>query len=213
MAYCTLDDLRAEGAAIASGDEVRMTGVCARVSEYIDIMTGNRFEPVTQTLFLDGDGTFRLDLPLCLIEYSAITCDGESITDVVNYNRRTPDDRMTPRLFRTERPWSKGLQNIAVTGVWGCVDLNALNERVTPYGIHRAAVILALTQLSGLADVDAQTDEYVRRRLQSETTDGHSYTLDRSLDSLIASETFTGIPEVDQALARYKVRHVKVTMI
>lgn len=213
MAYCTLDELRAEGAVIDEADEVRMTGVCARVSEYIDLMTHNVFEPMPCTLYLDGTGGYRLDLPLCLLDVEEITCDSEEITDYVNYNRHTPDDRMNPRIFRKERPWTKGLQNVAITGTWGCVDLDAEGERITPYAIRRAALILALTQQAGLADVDAQTDEYQRRRLLSETTDGHSYTLDRSLDALIASETFSGIPEVDQTLSRYKVRHVKVTML
>lgn len=213
MAYCTLDDLRAEGWAVSEDDEVRAAGLCARVSEYIDLMTGNTFTPVTKTLMLDGTGLYRLDLPLCLIECTAVTCGGEPVSGIVNYNRRAPDDRMNPRLLRRERPWSKGAQNVVITGTWGCTDLNAEGEPVTPSAIRRAAVTLALAQRALLADTDAQSEEYQRRRLRSETTDGHSYTLDCSIDKLIAAETYTGIPEVDQILTRYTVRHVRVAMI
>lgn len=214
MAYCTIEDLRSEGAIIAGADETRMTEVCGRVSDYIDRMTGNVFEARERTLHFDGTGLYRLDLPLCLIEPERITCDGAEVTRYVNYNRRDPDDRMNPRIFRADdEPWTKGLLNVVISGVWGCVDETLTGGGfVVPRLIKRAAMILALMQMTGLADFDAQKDEYDRRRLQSETTDGHSYTLDRTLDQLIASEVCTGIAEVDQAIMQYKIRHVRVAM-
>lgn len=206
--YCAPDDLRCEGVSTEQASDERLIELCELAGRYIEVMTGQWFEPREKTLRIDGSGGEILPLPLFLIRADFVRCHGQSVEDYTLYNRIAPeDDRDYPRLKRRSR-WSKGDLNIEIKGLWGYVDEGADGSFVTPVLVRQAAKKLVIMQLPLLGDVAAQEEKLVRGMLTSETTDGHSYTLDRSLANLISEVKFTGDMEIDQILSRYSVQRI-----
>ena len=209
--YCGVEDLRREGVTEETATDERLDELCYLASDYIDAMTGRWFEPRTRTIKLDGNGGAVLPLPHFLIEPESVKCGGTAISDCVLYNE--PEDRDYPKLYR-KRGWPRGARNVEVRGMWGYVDFNADGTYATPPLIRTAArrlVLLELASSSGDGSVDAARE--MRGLLVEETTDGHSYKLDRSLATLCVDKIYTGDMEIDQIIEKYAATTIGLGLI
>ena len=197
MSYCGIDDIRAEGIAEEQMTDDQVSQLIALACDYIDKVTGQWFEPRQKTVKLDGRGGQVLQLPVFLINCDEIEVDGIPVDDYVLFNRISPeDDRNYPKIWRRLR-WPKGVQNIQIQGEWGYVE----EDGTTPLLIKRAAIKLCLYNFPALGDSEAQEEKDLRGKIRSETTDGHSYTLDGSSSSSgTGSSLSTGDSEIDGIL-------------
>lgn len=196
MAYCTIEDVRAEGITEERVGDARLTTLISLATAYIDGITGQWFEPRDAVITIDGRGGNTLYLPVFLVEAQEVKVDGNPITDYVLYNRFTPDDRRNPRIYR-EAGWPQGRRNIEITGTWGYVEQDEEGYK-TPELIKRVALRLVIREIPYLGDAEGQ-EERKRARIVSETTDGHSYTLAQLAGSL----DLTGDPDIDGILALF----------
>ncbi|NSW82530.1 MAG: hypothetical protein HPY90_04515 [Syntrophothermus sp.] len=197
MAYCTVQDIREEGITAERATDTRLALLIDLATAYIDGITRQWFEPRAVTIMVDGTGGQTIFLPIFAIEVAAVTVDGLAVTDFKVYNRFFPDDRRNPKIYR-EAGWPRGRQNVVIAGTWGFVD-KVGTEYQTPALIKQAAKRLVIRELPLLGDSEGQEDRK-RSRIVSETTDGHSYTLER----LVGTLDLTGDPDIDRVLALFR---------
>lgn len=229
MPYTFLKDIREEGvtARLASDDKVNR--LIALAQEYIDEFTGRWFEPRTRTFKLDGRGHAALFLHHPIISITSVTIEltpgtvnplDVSLTDLSIYNRHVregltdPDDRDNPKIefFRSNEdiiraaPGSTflqfpiGRQNVTVEGVFGYTNYSATDPQgVTPPMISEVAkrMVIRLLPLK------------VRQSLQGSGAIWKMVTRDQRVEfgeptRLAIQGAFTGDPEIDQVLARYR---------
>ncbi|MBR1602724.1 MAG: hypothetical protein IJ667_04720 [Synergistaceae bacterium] len=197
--YCSIEDIRNEGVTEEQADDAKLESLIKLACNYIDTMTGQFFEPREQVLRLDGRGGKILRLPVFLIEAYSVIVSGEEISDYVLYNRMS--DRFYPKIYRNQG-WRKGILNISVQGLWGYVD-KAETGYATPELIKRAAMKLALYNFPDLGDKEAQEEKALSGLLQSETTDGHSYSLNGEILKAMYENSLTGDAEIDGIINQY----------
>lgn len=197
MAYCTVQDIRDEGITPEQADDTRLATLIDLATAYIDRVTRQWFEPRAMTITLDGNGSETLLLPVFPIEVVSVTVDGQVVTDYKVYNRFFPDDRRNPKIYR-DAGWPEGRQNVSIQGTWGFVDKIG-TQYTTPAMIKQVAKRLVIRELPLLGDAEGQ-EERKRARIVSESTDGHSYTLER----LAATLDLTGDPDIDGVLALFR---------
>ena len=197
--YCSIEDIRNEGVTDEQADDAKLENLIKLACNYIDTMTGQFFEPREQVLRLDGRGGKILRLPVFLIEAYSVIVSGEEISDYVLYNRMS--DRFYPKIYRNQG-WRKGILNISVQGLWGYVD-KAETGYATPELIKRAAMKLALYNFPDLGDKEAQEEKALSGLLQSETTDGHSYSLNGEILKAMYENSLTGDAEIDGIINQY----------
>ncbi|MBR1602765.1 MAG: hypothetical protein IJ667_04940 [Synergistaceae bacterium] len=197
--YCSIEDIRNEGVTDEQADDAKLENLIKLACNYIDTMTGQFFEPREQVLRLDGRGGKILRLPVFLIEAYSVIVSGEEISDYVLYNRMS--DRFYPKIYRNQG-WRKGILNISVQGLWGYVD-KAETGYATPELIKRAAMKLALYNFPDLGDKEAQAEKALSGLLQSETTDGHSYSLNGEILKAMYENSLTGDAEIDGIINQY----------
>ncbi|MDI3548133.1 MAG: hypothetical protein PWR10_1785 [Halanaerobiales bacterium] len=198
MAYCTVQEIRDEGITSEQATDPRLTTLIDLATVYIDGITRQWFEPRTITITLDGNDGEVLYLPVFPIEVVGVTVDGQAVIDDYKvYNRFFPDDRRNPKIYR-EAGWPEGRQNVSIEGTWGFVD-KVGTQYLTPTMIKQVAKRLVIRELPLLSDAEGQ-EERKRARIVSESTDGHSYTLERLASSL----DLTGDPDIDGVLALYR---------
>ena len=200
--YCGVDDLRREGVTEDQASDECLVSMCELASNYIDVMTGRWFEPRERTIKMDGNGGAVLPLPHFLIQAESVKCDGVFVTDYVLYDE--PEDRDYPKLHR-HRGWKRGARNVEIRGIWGYVDFNDDGTYSTPPLIRTAARRLVLLELAAASAGDGSVDaaREMCGLLVEETTDGHSYKLDRSLTTLYVDKVYTGDMEIDQIIERF----------
>ena len=201
MSYCTVEDLRAEGVTEEQYTDEQLEKLIEASCSYIDMITGQFFEPREKVMTLDGRGGRILVLPVFLSLVNYVKVDGEIIDDYVLYNRM--EDRAYPKIYRLTK-WPLGRLNVEVSGVFGYVE----EDGTPPSAIKRAAMKLALYNFPALSDKDAQEEKNLRVLLVSETTDGHSYSL--SGDAI--ANSLTGDTEIDQILKRYMRSKIRMAL-
>jgi len=197
MAYCTIQEIRNEGITPEQAGDTRLAALIDLATAYIDGVTRQWFEPRAMTITLDGNGNETLLLPVFPIEVVSVKVDGQAITDYKVYNRFFPDDRRNPKIYR-DAGWPEGRQNISIEGTWGFVDKVGA-QYLTPTVIKQVAKRLVIRELPLLGDAEGQ-EERKRARIVSESTDGHSYTLERLAGTL----DLTGDPDIDGVLALFR---------
>jgi hypothetical protein len=110
--------------------------------------------------------------------------------------------RHNPRIIRADG-WPLGAK-VAITGQWGCCDVSeadGVRTFAVPAAIRRAALSLVLRSAPKMSDPEYEAAR-LRSRIQSETTDGHSYTLRGEGQSVQAP--FTGDVEIDSILLFFR---------
>lgn len=164
--YCTVEEVRAAGVGEGFEDEA-ITAAIRRACDKIDAWTRMRFLPTNKTYFFSGHGGKTILLDLDVISLERVTIDGyvvdlEGIIIVQN----------GLALFRPGG-WPRGEYNVMITGMFGRVT----EEGEPPAQIREAAIRLAQREIVPIGDRDGQAEITRFGRIQSETTDGHSYTL------------------------------------
>jgi hypothetical protein len=218
-----IDEIRAEGVAVLVPDS-RIADKIALAEEYIERRCKWWFEPRSLTLKLNGNGRPYLYLPAPILTitavtiaepYSAFALNVIGLDELSIFNRvpwlNGVDDRWNPKLEFKPAPqaalliqgdlttrrlpvWTEGVQNVTIQGTFGFIE----RDTHAPLAVRTACRRLVIRELGLLAD--PSVDDPKRAKLiTSETTDGHSYTLENAGFSAGP----LGDPEVDRPLWRY----------
>jgi len=203
--YATVADLRAEGVTVAMASDDRLASLIEEAGSTIDRITGWFFEPRAQTFALDGRGNPSIEPPVPPIRLDRLAVGGTdlslSVDDLLVVGAPVQPSFDAPRLtLRGCRTFPCGRGNVTAEGLWGFTEPDGTPEGRTPLEIRRACMLLVLRSLPLLADDDSSGEARSRWRIIEERTRDQSYRLDP--DSRTAS--FTGDPEVDSILARYR---------
>ena len=202
--YATALDLRNEGVTEAQASDERLTALIEEATQVIDRLTGWFFEPRQLTLTFDGRGTKTIEPPVPPIRLDLLFVDGVELS-------RAPNDLLV--VGAPVEPWfvaprftlldgnvfSKGIGNVSAQGVWGYTEADGTPFGRTPLAIRRACMMLALRMIPSLTD-DAAEETRNRWRIIEERTRDQSYKLDKPAAAL----HFTGDPEIDDILLRYR---------
>lgn len=222
LGYITVDELRAEGLT----DTTKYTDAFlnSRIqynTKLIENYCGRWFEARDIILDVDGPGAYQMQLEFPIVNIKEVTLlDREfpvtqvftfELDDLVVYNRHItmrlmePDDREDPRIANVYFP--KGRQNIRINGTFGYTEADGS----TPFMIKRALMLMVIRDKELLASNrrNASLLRGLSGRLQSESTDGHSYSLAVPTPSAGQSPYFTGDEEIDHILHSF-VRPMKL---
>jgi len=202
--YCSVADLRAEGITAKQVSDTRLQALLQEAGRTIERITGWFFEPRSMTLRLDGRGTPTIEPPYPPIKLDKLQVGGTDISmaaaDLLVVGAPVQPDFDAPRLTRVRGTFPKGRGNVTAQGTWGYTEPDGTATGCTPAEIRRACMLLALRSLPGIGDTDAAHDAKSRWRLIQERTRDQSYKLDR----VGAAGPFTGDPEIDGILLRYR---------
>jgi hypothetical protein len=202
--YATVADLRAEGVTEAMAADTRLAALIEEAGASIDRITGWFFEPRSQTFVLDGRGCPTLELPVPPIQIARISVGDTDLS-------LSPEDLLivgapihagfdAPRITRRHhRSFPHGRGNVVIEGLWGFTEPDGTTEGRTPLEIRRACMLLVLRLLYPLAGEDS-ADARQRWRILEEKTRDQSY----RLDGVKEIGPFTGDPEIDHLLLRYR---------
>ncbi len=232
MAYTTLAAVRAEGLDVADASDARVTALIAEAEAFIDQVTGQFFDPTALTLTLDGPPggvawplTTRttqpewsrggvLLLPIFAIAITEVrrvypgTTTPDTVvaaTDYINYNRDWPDDRRNPHLRHIIGSWERGHQIYEVDGTFGFVD-DPGGANTTPAGITRACILLVVRWHLELGDEASWIDRFEHGSLRSMSVQGRNESFGSGSSGVFgnAAGTYSGDPEIDRILARFR---------
>lgn len=203
--YATVADLRAEGVTEAMAPDARLASLIEEAGSTIDRITGWFFEPRALTLALDGRGNPTIEPPVPSIRLDRLAVGDTDLSlspdDLVVVGAPVNPGFDSPRLtLRGCRSFPRGRGNVTAEGLWGYTEPDSTPEGRTPLEIRRACMLLVLRSLPLLGDDDSSGEARSRWRLIEERTRDQSYRLDP--DSRTAS--FTGDPEIDSILVRYR---------
>jgi hypothetical protein len=203
--YATVADLRAEGVTEAMASDARLASLIEEAGGTIDRITGWFFEPRAQTLALDGRGNSTIEPPVPPIRLDRLAVGDTDLSlspdDLVVVGAPVDPGFDAPRLtLKGCHTFPRGQGNVTAEGLWGYTEPDGTTEGRTPLEIRRACMLLVLRSLPLLADGDSSGEARSRWRLIEERTRDQSYKLDP--DSRTAS--FTGDPEIDSILARFR---------
>lgn len=206
MSYALLADVRAEGVPDDYTD-ARINDRIALATEYIHKRCGMYFEETDATLSFDGSGTGTLLLPMPLLSIDSITVSdteltANDLTYVQNLSGNQPgdDQRRNPRLrWKGGRLWATGERNVEIEGSWGYVE-GTSGSYTTPRAIRDLVIRLVILDLDLLADTAAQQEQRdarfgIRHAVHNRSVD---------LSDLAVSGGATGIPDIDNVLARFR---------
>lgn len=201
--YATVADLRAEGVTEAMAPDVRLLALIDEAGRAIDRVTGWFFEPRSATLVLDGRGAPSLEPPVPPIRLDRLEIGRMAVglpDEVVVVGAPIGPGFDAPRItLRGERVFPRATGNVEAEGLWGYTESDGTPEGRTPLEIRRACMLFVLRLLHPLAG-SASTDARNRWRIIEERTRDQSY----RLDGVRETGPFTGDPELDSILARYR---------
>jgi hypothetical protein len=229
IGYCSVQDVRDEGVTVALASDAKVQRLIRVATAYIDEYTGRFFSPRHLTITLNGRGhsLLQLDMPIIAINRAVVELiPGSSedpseldLEDLVVYNRHItqglfdPDDRNNPRIeFARASPgliraavgsaflvWPDGRGNVTLEGVFGYTDPDGTPYGRTPILITEACLRLVMRLLplkvkSVLVGAGPIWKEVTRdQRVEFANP-----------DRLAIQGAFTGDPEIDTILARYR---------
>lgn len=163
--YSSLQWFRDHGFSQGDFSDTIVIEAIREASLFIENFTGMWYESRTKTLRLDGNGFPLLHLQIPILEITGISIVSQvagSSTDyisetiakyIVIYNRRNPDDRGNPKLHNHNANWTKGRQNIHLTGRFGYTDANPSYEEED--GVSQGEVTEATITGDGLDDLSS----------------------------------------------------------
>ena len=200
----SVKDLRDESVSVAQASDDRLRALIDEAGRSIDSFTGWFFEPRRLTLRLDGRGTPTIEPPVPPIELLELKVGGTALSlapgDLLVVGAPVGPSFDGPRLARKSGfVFPRGEGNVEATGVWGYTEDDGSNHGRTPREIQQACMLLVLRWLSPLAFDDAEARQ--RWRIVEERTRDQSYRLAPATGARMA---FTGDPDIDGILARYR---------
>ncbi len=202
--YASVADLRAEGVTPAVASDARLEALLTEASAFIEQVTGWFFEPRALTLRLDGRDTPSIEPPVPVLRLDALLVDDATLSldadDLLVVGAPVAPGFDAPRFtLRRGRVFARGAGNVEAVGIWGYTEPDGTPFGRTPLAIRRVAMQLAVRMLTKVGDADgASTAAW---RLIEERTRDQSYRLAAPLGLGVV---FTGDPEIDQVVARYR---------
>ena len=201
--YASIADLRAEGVSVAQASNARLRRLSREASAEIDRVTGCFFEPRKMRFRLNGRDVATLWLPAHPIALSELLLEGEPLSldpsELVVVGAPVVPGEDGPRLTRRFGVFPRGLANVELSGRFGFTEFDGSPEGRTPLAIRRACVLMVLRWLPELAGPESE-DARNRWRVIEERTRDQSF----KLDKLTEVGPFTGDPEIDRILLRYR---------
>lgn len=193
--YCSVEDFKSAGMGGGYTD-AEIEKAIIRASAKIDTWTGLCFKPVLKTYSFSGHGGEMLHLDLDIISVESLLIDGYEVL---------PGDVLIVQnglALYYKNGWSKGKYNILLTGKFGRV--TAAGE--PPAQIVEATMRLAARELVPLNDLEAQAEITKSGLVESETTDGHSYTLAKpaNVGEIGTFGYWTGDASIDGVLSHFQ---------
>jgi hypothetical protein len=216
--YCTVADLKAEGMAVdGAAAKARAERLIRVAANWFEEATGQWFESrafsAEAPMLLDGSGTEVLDLEVPIITITSVVLDDVELDAdyYVVYNRRVPDDRIRPKIVLASTStsssvltggagvWTKGNQNVELSGTFGYTDLIG-GAAAVPDLVKQVLMYLVGREMPELCAAGGQMTRRLARA-KSEATDDHSYTLD---DLAASGGGPTGDAYVDRIVELYQ---------
>jgi hypothetical protein len=214
--YISIDDIRAEGVTVAKASDEKVFELIQVWQDYIEKVTRNWFVSKSMTLYLDGNGTTLLQLPVPIISVTELVIDDTTIetADYKVYNGRgviERDDRKNPRVKIVTGDVSifngtgqnrssitlfyVGEKNIKLTGSFGYVEADGTVPKPIQYALKKLVVRRCDPMVGSVHSPAGPVIE--------EETDRHRR---KFSDPIMGSKTYsmTGDLEVDHILAMYK---------
>lgn len=188
----------------------------AWISEFIDRTTRQWFESRTLTVYLDGNGSDTLLLPVPVISVTSLHINGDfdsalTTDDYFVYSSKgLKDERRNPRIRLAEEVFAAGRQNTKIVGAFGFVDAaGSPAVYTTPPGIRRACLKMVLHDLQnpiGGGSVGGGAPARAAGPVLMETVDRHQVMYSAPRMGTVRAGTFavTGDTEVDAILASYR---------
>ena len=200
MAYASLADLRAEGVTESVADDARIERALDDATATIDRLCGWFFDPRDLTIRLDGRGRRSLLLPVPPIRIESIEVDEQLVPHDEVRLEGAPIGAgfLEPRIIRTGGVFARGTQNVQLIGRFGYTIADGTADGMTPPPVRRAALLLAMRNLPGLA-TDAGRDARDAWRIIEERTRDQAVKFQPDPVSAL-----TGIAEVDRLLEPYR---------
>jgi len=226
--YCMVQDIRDEGVPVSMFDDAQVQTAITRASRLVDLFTERWFEPRAMTFLLNGRGTRTAFLGVPIISISSVAVDGlELLADEyyvfnrhLTENLSKPDDRQTPRIelgqprfgYRVAhfgRLFPYGQLNISVSGVFGYTDYDSSNAQgKTPDIIVHVTKLLVMREMWRMFDQADDRDDAARKKFVTnlKTRDQSVSYANPAFGSFkqVGVGAFTGDPEIDTILARYR---------
>ena len=222
--YITIQDVRDAGISDAIADDAAVSASIVTNQQFIERATRQWFDSRTLTLYLDGNTSDTLYLPVPIISVTSLKINGQddaldsSLYEVYS-SADLPDDRWNPRIklvrgntdlfadpFRTEYPplFRKGRRNQEITGAFGFVEADGS----TPELIKRALLLLVIEKLTNppFGDAIPGAAPGPVGNVMRETTDGHTlqYTFVKFGDTRAGLSGYTMNREVHMICTMYK---------
>jgi hypothetical protein len=200
MAYASLADLRAEGVSESVADDARIERALAGATATIDRLCGWFFEPRDLTIRLDGRGRRSLLLPVPPIRLDVVEVNESPLPLESLRVEGAPVAAgfLEPRVVLDGGAFPRGTQNVRLTGRFGYTLPDGSAEGMTPAAIRRAALLLAMRGVPGVA-TDAGRDARDAWRIIEERTRDQAVKFQPDPVGAL-----TGIAEVDRLLEPYR---------
>lgn len=215
--YASVVDMRDEGVTPAMASDERLAALLAEACAFIDRVTGWFFEPRSMIVRMDGRGTPSIEPPYPPIRIDFLTISGAPVSlqpdDLVIVGAPVAIGFDTPRFTLVQkwaypengcaipfrRTFPKGEGNVVASGLWGYTEPDGSPTGRTPSAVRRAAMLIALRNISLLGTGDSAAKS--QWRVLEERTRDQSYRLG-ALPTI--GVVYTGDPEIDLLLARYR---------
>lgn len=216
--YASVQQMRDEGVSETLIDDTALQARLELCSTLIEEWTGRWFYPRRLALTLDGSGGSIIQLGVPIISIARVrtlyydwdTLETEDFEEdsLRVYNRHLtqylldPDDRNNPKLewMHSGGVFTRGNQNIEVSGVFGYTDPDGSPTGKTPRLINHVCKLLCVRELPKLGNVESRDESMLRGRVTSLRTRDQQITFNATK----AGVGWTGDPAIDTIIARYR---------
>jgi hypothetical protein len=199
--YASVADMRAEGVTEFEANDARLSDTIDEVTRLLDRVCGWWFEPRTAELMLSGRGSRFLELPVPPIAITSIEVN-DSPFSVAAEDCKIVGNLCDgpPRIVKHSSLFSRGRNNVIISGTFGFVERSATNAPQVPRAIRRACILLVVERFPQAASAEAASKRDQWRVIEERTRDQAIVMAERKE----TASSLTGNPDADKLLAAYR---------